>query len=99
MNVLGSNLLEWGEGLRSSAERGLDDQEIQQKAELVRRKTQESLDEIGEKAQAFGASLWQWGQGLQGKSVWDVANETSANLQASVNSLVEGPSTSMPSAP
>lgn len=103
LNVLHGNLLEWGEGLRSSAERGLEDNpEVKQKAELVRRKTKESLDEIGEKASAFGASLWSWGQGLQGKiqseGIRGLADEAS-NLQASVTSFVEGPSSSMSTAP
>merc|ERR1712028_334353 len=56
MTVLGGALQDFGVGLRSSAERGMDEEikeDIQQKAELVRRKTQESLDVVGEKAQAF----------------------------------------------
>jgi hypothetical protein len=109
---LGSSLWEWGEGLRSSAQKGLEEQapEVVEQAEVLRRKSQELTGEVGEKAQALGASLWQWGQNIQSTLGLE---EATANLHASVSaygtavsSLVEGDdgagyaqSSSLPQAP
>mmetsp|Transcript_14451 Transcript_14451/g.23061 ORF Transcript_14451/g.23061 Transcript_14451/m.23061 type:complete len:460 (-) Transcript_14451:30-1409(-) len=100
---LGTSLWEWGEGLRATAQRGLEEQEIppeiSEHAQALRRKSQAFGDEVGEKAQALSSSLWQWGQNLQASSVWGLAEEATTNLQASVSSLVDGKTASSSSFP
>merc|ERR1719424_1340422 len=85
--------------LGEDAQRRLEENpELDRKAQLVRRKTQELGDRIAEsefggKAQALGASLWQWGLGatqdLQASSVFGQVSEAKANIQASVTSFVD----------
>lgn len=92
INLLGNNIWEWGEGLRTSAQRGLEEQtqdlpsDIGETFEQVRRNTQEMGDELGAKAEAIGASWWQTIDIFQAK-----AAEATSNFQASVDSLVAPP--------
>lgn len=92
INVLGNNIWEWGEGLRTSAQRGLEEQaqdlpsDIGETFEQMRRNTQEIGDGFGAKAEAVSASWWQTIDIFQAK-----AAEASSNFQASVDSLVAPP--------
>lgn len=78
--------------LATSAQKSLEKQtqelppEIGEKAELVRKKTQELGDDISVKAQAFGASLWSWGQDMHAQIS---TGEATSQLQASLTALVE----------